>query len=168
MNRQIIAGLILAGTLIAAPTAKALPMVDIGVGGGPLTIEDDDSSAIALSGTVGVNIPVIPLVGVEGHIIQTVQDGEIGVSDYSGNQLGAFMTITTPTPGIKVKGKVGMMRWDYEFDYPGGSSSLDGSDLAFGIAARFSDWQIELTRTMAEDDFDNEFNIDMLSVSYIF
>jgi hypothetical protein len=171
MNKQMIAGLMLAGTLIAAPVAKALPLIDIGIGAGPLTMEDDDSAAIAGTVSVGVNIPVIPLMGVEGQLTQTLSDGSFdgggfGDTDYSGNQLGAFATITTPTPGIKFKGKLGLVRSDFDFDSSFGSVSQDSTDLAFGAAVLFGSWQVEWTRTKVDDDIEQD--IDFLSLSYVF
>ncbi|MDQ2070059.1 hypothetical protein [Natronospira bacteriovora] len=162
MNKQLIAGLLLAGSLIAAPAAKALPLIDIGVGIGALTLEDDDSAAIAGTASVGVNIPFIPLVGVEGQLTQTLQDGEIGGFDYSGNQLGAFATITTPTPFLKVRGKLGMVRSDFSFN----GFSNDSTDFAIGAAALFGDWRVEWTRTMADDEDGGD--IDFISLSYVF
>jgi hypothetical protein len=167
MNKQMIASLLLAGTLVAAPAAKALPLIDIGIGAGPLTMEDDDSAAFAGTVSVGVNIPVIPLMGVEGTLTQTLADGSFdspfGDIDYSGNQLGAFATITTPTPGIKARGKLGLVRSD--FDIGGGSAS--STDLALGVAVLFGSWRAEWTRTMVDDD-GFEQDIDFLSLSYVF
>ncbi|MEA5445372.1 outer membrane beta-barrel protein [Gammaproteobacteria bacterium AB-CW1] len=166
MNKHIIAGLVLAGSVAAAPAAKALPLIDIGVGAGVLTMEDDSDGAAAVSALVGVNIPATPF-GVEGTFTQTISDGSFdfngGSLDYSGNQLGAFVTANTPTPGIKVKGKLGMVRSDFDFDGMGSASS---TDFAFGAAVIFTSWQLEWTRTKVDDGGVDQ-DIDYISISYV-
>ncbi|MCP1727827.1 hypothetical protein J2T60_001827 [Natronospira proteinivora] len=170
MNKQIIAGLALAGSLTVAPTAQALPLIDFGVGAGALTLEDDDDAAIAVNLRVDINIPATPF-SVEGNYTQTLTDGEfddlMGSMDYSGNMLSAFFVGESPTPAVKIRGKIGVAQSDFDFSpSAGGSFSQSSTNFAYGVGVSVSNWHFEWTRTKLDDDF--EADLDYLSATLTF
>jgi|GEM_PF-2114944 len=172
MNKQILAGLAMAGCLAAAPAANALPLIDFGVGAGMMTVEDDDDPAYAAHLMVNVNIPATPF-SVEGQYAQTLSDGGFdtaaGTANYSGSMLSAFFVGETPTPMVKVRGKLGLAQTDFDVSAPSGSTFLDSSDsstdFAFGVGVSVSNWHFEWTRTML-DDFNQD--LDYISATLTF
>lgn len=176
MNKPIIAGLALAVSLAAAPASQALPLIDFGAGAGALTLEDDDKAAIAANLVINVDIPATPF-SVEGSYAHTLSDGEFDVMtpqgpatvDYSGNMLSAFLVGETPTPAVRVRGKLGLSRTDFDFSAPSASTFMDSSDsstdFAFGVGLSVRNWHFEWTRTKL-DDFDTD--LDYLSATLTF
>ncbi len=157
--------LIISAAGLAEP-ARALPLVDIGLGAGAVMIGDDPAVSISLD----VHVSLGPWWGAEAGYTRTVLDGAIdrasGSVDYSASLLAGFLTLTSPSPGIKFRGKLGLQRARFRLDHEadGGNFNSLGPALGVGVLARH--WQLELTRSRI-DDGDLDEGITQLNLKYL-
>ncbi|TVS13088.1 MAG: hypothetical protein EA419_02960 [Wenzhouxiangella sp.] len=150
---------------LAAP-ARALPLVDIGLGAGVMAMGDDPAAALSL----GVHVPLGPFWGAEATYSRSVIDGTIdrtsGSADYSGSMLGGFLTLTSPSPGIRFRAKIGLQRAAFRLDHEAENGRFNSLEPALGLGILARHWQLEVTRSRI-DDRDLDEGITKLTVKYV-
>lgn len=166
MIKQILATMALVAIAALPAPARALPLIDIGLGAGVVMKGSDH--ALALS--AGIHVPLGFLFGAEASYTRTLTDGSVdrdtGSVDYSGSLLGGFVTLTSPSPGIKLRGKLGLQRASFDLDDDADGGRFSSIEPALGVGVLGRNWQLELTRSRI-DDRKLDQGITSLSLQYV-
>ncbi len=166
MNRILMAALCSLALGGLASPARALPLIDISVGGGVVLMGDDPAGAVS----AGLHVPLGPWWGAQASYSRTVIDGSLdrssGSIDYRGQLLGGFLTLTSPSPGIKFRGKVGLKEARFSLRHGPQTKRLSSIGPALGVAVLSRSWQIEAVRSRI-DDGSLDRGITRLSLNYV-
>ncbi len=175
-----IGALALAAALATPEEARADSGFYIGVGAGGATLEadlgpttffplpdeiDEDDTATKIFAGYNWDLPVVTL-GVEAAYADF---GEPDI-DVAGDllliettALKLWGTAGIDVGPIDVYGKLGAVMWDSDTEFPGFSSSEDGTDTAYGIGARFAISRLEVRGEYEIYDLDGA-DLAMLSL----
>ncbi len=183
--RLLAAGTILSAALVSAPAFAGGDggfYAGVGVGqasadddfdggeGGSLSFDGDDTGYKLIA---GYNFGIIPLIdlGVELEYIDFGrQDDNIDGLDVQldASALAAFGVAGVNLGPVGIFGKVGAFSWDADVDIAGfGSAGDDGTDVAYGIGARFHIASFQIRAEYELFDLDGT-DLDLLSASLIY
>jgi len=138
--------------------------------GGSFSFDGDDTGYKAI---LGYNFGIVPLVdlGIELEYIDFGKpDDQVEGSDVEidGSALAAFGVAGVNLGPVGVFGKVGMASWDADGSIDGAEVvSDDGTDVAYGVGARFHIASFQIRAEYEIFDFDGT-DVDLLSASLIY
>ena len=170
----------LAAALAAPQAAEADDGFYIGIGAGGATLEadlgpsafpslpseiDEDDSAIKVFGGYNWDLPVVTL-GVEAAYADFGEPdidiaGDLLLIDTTALKLWGTAAINVGP--VDVFGKLGTIMWDSEAEFLGSSDSTDGSDMGYGVGARFAIGSLEVRGEYEIYDLDGA-DLSMLSL----
>jgi hypothetical protein len=150
------------GFYIGAGIGQASADGDVDGGeGGNISFDGHDTAYKLLA---GYNFGIIPLVDLAAEL-EYVDFGEPEDNDIKvdANAIAAFGVAGVNLGPVGLFGKVGGFTWDADV----GSSNDDGTDVAYGIGARFhiASFQIRAEYELFDTD---DADLDLLSASFIF
>ena len=181
MRTTLTLGAIALTAVLAAPeAAEADDGFYIGVGAGGATLEadlgpsafpslpseiDEDDTAIKVFGGYNWDLPVVTL-GVEAAYADFGEPdidiaGDLLLIDTTALKLWGTAAINVGP--VDVFGKLGTIMWDSEAEFLGSSDSTDGSDMGYGVGARFAIGSLELRGEYEVYDLDGA-DLSMLSL----
>lgn len=139
---------------------------DIDGGEGSFSFDGDDTGYKAI---VGYNFGIVPLVdlGIEAEYVDFGEPDDNGVT-VDGDALAAFGVAGVNLGPVGVFGKVGMAAWDADASDGITSISDDGTDLAYGIGARFHIASFQIRAEYEMFDIDAADDVSLLSASVLY
>lgn len=139
--------------------------IDGGEGTGSINFDGDDTAYKLI---VGYNFGIIPLVdlGVEAEYVDFGEPDEGGI-DVNADAIAAFGVAGVNLGPVGLFGKVGAFSWDADISDGIASASDDGTDMAYGIGARFhlASFQIRAEYEIFDADIAD---VDLLSASLVY
>ena len=173
--RLLAAGMFLSATLVSTSAfAGGDSGFYLGAGVGQANVEGDgdfsgfDSDDTGYKAIVGYNIGIIPLVdlAVEAEYVDFGKPDDGGL-ELEPTALAAFGLAGVNLGPIGVFAKVGAFTWDVDASFGGDSESDDGTDLAYGIGARFQIASFQIRAEYEIFDVDDA-DVDFLSASLLY
>ncbi|MEQ1802960.1 MAG: outer membrane beta-barrel protein [Gammaproteobacteria bacterium] len=173
--RLLAAGGILSAAMLSAPVyAGGDSGFYIGAGIGQASVDnvdglgsfDADDTAYKLIG--GYNFGIVPLVDLSAEI-EYVDFGSPadGSAEVDGNAIAAFGLAGVNLGPVGLFGKAGAFTWDADASDGTNSVSDDGTDMAYGIGARFHIGSFQIRAEYEIFDVDIA-DVDLLSASFIY
>lgn len=175
--RFLAAGTVLAAAMAAAPAhAGGDSGFYVGAGVGQASVGDVDGvdgnfdgDDVGYKAIVGYNFGIIPLVdlSIEAEYVDFGEPDDDGI-EVSGDALAAFGVAGVNLGPVGLFGKVGMAAWDADASDGIDSVSDDGTDMAYGIGARFHIASFQIRAEYEFFDIDLADDVSLLSASLIY
>jgi hypothetical protein len=139
--------------------------IDGSGGFGSIDFDGDDTAYKAI---VGYNFGIIPLVdlGIEAEYVDFGEPDDNGV-ELDPSALAAFGVAGVNLGPIGIFGKVGVFTWDVDISDGIDSGSEDGTDMAYGLGARFHIASFQIRAEYEFFDTDTA-DLDLISASLIY
>jgi opacity protein-like surface antigen len=173
--RLLAAGTILTAALVSAPAfAGGDSGFYLGAGVGQANVDGDsdfsgfDSDDTGFKAIAGYNFGIIPLVDLAAEI-EYVDFGkpDDGGLELEPSALAAFGVAGVNLGPIGVFAKLGAFTWDVDATFEGESASDDGTDVAYGLGARFQIASFQIRAEYEIFDVDDA-DVDFLSASLLY
>jgi opacity protein-like surface antigen len=173
--RLLAAGIILSAAVVAAPAfAGGDSGFYLGAGVGQANVDGDsdfsgfDSDDTGFKAIVGYNIGLVPLVdlAVEAEYVDFGKPDDSGL-ELEPTALAAFGLVGVNLGPIGVFAKLGAFSWDVDATFEGESASDDGTDVAYGLGARFQIASFQIRAEYEIFDVDDA-DVDFLSASLLY
>ncbi len=173
--RMLAAGGVVAAAMLSAPAfAGGDSGFYLGAGVGQANVDGDgdfsgfDSDDTGFKAIVGYNLGLIPLVdlAVEGEYVDFGKPDDGGL-ELDPTAFAAFGLAGINLGPIGVFAKLGAFSWDVDATFEGSSASDDGTDIAYGIGARFQIASFQIRAEYEIFDVDDA-DVDFLSASLLY
>jgi hypothetical protein len=171
------AGGILSAALVSAPAfAGGDSGFYLGAGVGQANVDGDsgfngfDSDDTGFKAIVGYNFGIIPLVdlGIEAEYVDFGKPDDGGLElELEPTALAAFGVAGINLGPVGVFAKVGAFSWDLDATIEGESVSDDGTDVAYGLGARFHIASFQIRAEYELFDLEDA-DVDFLSASVLY